>query len=65
MLDTFIATLNPMLVMFTCILIGFVLRKTKLAPENTGEVLSKVENFVFMPAQVFVTFMTYCTIESL
>ena len=40
MLDTFIATLNPMLVMFTCILIGFVLRKTKLAPENTGEVLS-------------------------
>lgn len=65
MLDTFIATLNPMLVMFTCILIGFVLRKAKLAPENTGEVLSKVENFVFMPAQVFVTFMTYCTIESL
>ena len=65
MLETFIATLIPMLVMFTCILIGFVLRKMKLAPENTGEVLSKVENFVFMPAQVLVTFMTYCTLESL
>ena len=65
MLETFIAALNPMLVMFTCILIGFVLRKAKLAPENTGEVLSKVENYVFMPAQVFVTFMTYCTVESL
>ena len=65
MLETFIAALNPMLVMFTCILIGFVLRKAKLAPENTGEVLSKVENYVFMPAQVLVTFMTYCTVESL
>lgn len=65
MLETFIATLNPMLVMFTCILIGFALRKTKVAPENTGTVLSKVENFVFMPAQVAVTFMTYCTVESL
>lgn len=65
MLETFIATLNPMLVMFTCILVGFVLRKTKVAPENTGTVLSKVENYVFMPAQVMVTFMTYCTVESL
>ncbi len=65
MLETFLATLNPMLVMFTCILIGFALRKSGLAPENTGTVLSKVENYVFMPAQVMVTFMTYCTVESL
>lgn len=65
LLETFIATLNPMLVMFTCILIGFALRKAKLAPEDTGTVLSKVENYVFMPAQVLVTFMTYCTVESL
>ena len=65
MLETFIATLNPMLVMFACILIGFVLRKSGVAPENTGTVLSKVENFVFMPAQVGVTFMTYCTVTSI
>ncbi len=65
MLETFIATLNPMLVMFACILIGFVLRKTGLAPDDTGTALSKVENYVFMPAQVLVTFMTYCTVESL
>ncbi len=65
LLQTFLATLNPMLVMFLCILIGFILRKTGLAPENTGTVLSKVENYVFMPAQVMVTFMTYCTVESL
>lgn len=65
MLDTFIATLNPMLVMFTCIIIGFLLNKTGLAPKNTGTVLSKVENYVFMPAQVMVTFMNYCTVQSL
>ena len=65
MLETFIATLNPMLVMFTCIIIGFVLRKSGVAPENTGTVLSKVENYVFMPAQVGVTFMTYCTVQSI
>lgn len=65
MLETFIATLNPMLQMFICILIGFVLRKTGLAPENTGTALSKVENYVFMPAQIMSTFMTYCTVQSL
>lgn len=65
MLETFIATLNPMLVMFTCILVGFILKKSGVAPENTGTVLSKVENYVFMPAQVMVTFMTYCTVQSL
>lgn len=65
MFETFIATLNPMLVMFTCILVGFVLKKSGVAPDNTGTVLSKVENYVFMPAQVMVTFMTYCTVESL
>ncbi len=65
MLQTFLATLDPMLVMFSCILIGFVLRKLKLVPDNTGTVLSKVENYVFMPAQVMYTFMTYCTVASL
>ena len=65
MLDTFLATLNPMLVMFACILIGFVLRKIRLVPDNTGTVLSKVENYIFMPAQVMATFMAYCTVESL
>ena len=65
MLGTFLATLEPMLVMFTCILIGFILRRSVLVPENAGTVLSKVENYVFMPAQVGVTFMTCCTVESI
>ena len=64
-MDTFLAALEPMLTMFICILIGFGLNKSGLAPENTGTVLSKVETYVFMPAQVMVTFMTYCTVSSL
>lgn len=65
MVETFLATLNPMLVMFVCILVGFALNKSGVAPSNTGTALSKVENYVFMPAQVMVTFMSYCTVDSL
>ncbi len=65
MFETFIATLNPMITMFLFVFIGFAVSKCNVTPENTGIVLSKVENYIFMPAQVFVTFMTYCTVESL
>ena len=64
MTETFFATLSPMLVMFACMLLGFALNKTKLLPENTGTVLSKLDNYVFVPALVFSTFMNYCTVDS-
>ena len=54
-----------MLVMFLCIAIGFLLRKFRLAPENTASVLSKLELYVFLPAQILVTFFNYCTVETL
>lgn len=65
MLETFGATLSPMLVMFMCMVIGYVLNKWKLAPENTASVLSKLENCVLVPALVINTFMNYCTVKSL
>ena len=43
MLQTFSATISAMLVMFLCIAIGFLLRKFRLAPENTASVLSKLD----------------------
>ena len=43
MFDVFSATLSPMLVMFLCMVIGFILNKKKLCPENTTTVLSKLE----------------------
>ena len=65
MLDTFLLTLSPMLVMFLCMLIGFVLNKANLAPKNTGAVLSRLETHILMPALIINTFTTYCTPASI
>lgn len=65
MLQTFQATLSPMLVMFLCIVIGFVLKKANLLPDSAGTVMSKLENYVFVPALIIHTFMNYCTVASL
>lgn len=64
-MKVFLATLNPMLVLFCCILIGFVLNKKRLLPENGHTVLSKLENYVLVPALTMNTFMNYCTVDSL
>lgn len=65
MLDTFFATLSPMLVMFTLMVVGFVAKKANVVPENTATVLSKLENNFFVPALMINTFMKYCTVDSL
>lgn len=65
MLQTFLVTLSTMLVMFLCMIIGFVLNKKKLIPENSDGVMSKLENYIFVPALVFSSFMDNCTVESL
>ena len=65
MLETFKATLSPMLVMFMCMVIGFVANKTHIVPKNTATVASKLENYIFVPALIISTFMNYCTVASL
>ena len=45
--------------------VGFVAKKADLVPDNTGTVLSKLENNFFVPALMINTFMKYCTVESL
>lgn len=65
MLDIFLATLSPMLMMFCCMVVGFVLNKKKLCPENTATVLSKLETYVLAPALTLNTFSQYCTVQSL
>ncbi len=65
MLETFGATLTPMLMLFACMVIGFVLNKFKILPRNAATVLSKLENFVLVPALIIKTFMNYCRVESL
>ncbi len=65
MLDSFVATVSPMLVMFLCMLTGYVLCKSRIVPENTATVLSKLEINVFLPVLVLNTFLKYCTVESI
>lgn len=64
MFETFKATLSPMLVLFLCILFGFVINKRNLMPKNSANVLSKLETYVICPCLIIENFMTYCRIES-
>ncbi len=65
MLPVLTATLSPMLMMFACMVIGFVLNKKKLCPDNTATVLSKLETYVLWPSLTLKTFSQYCTVGSL
>ena len=64
-MDLFLATLNQMGFLFLLIAIGFILIKTKILPEGSAKVLSKLESFVFIPAMVLLKFMTEFTVEKL
>ena len=65
MLNTFTATLNPMLTLFICIAVGFIVKKAKLLPEDSGTVMAKLENWIFCPALSFSTMARFCTKDSL
>lgn len=65
MSEVFLSTLSPMLMMFACMVIGYILNKKKLCPDNTATVLSKLETYVLAPALTINTFSKYCTIASL
>lgn len=61
----FTTTLTQMLVLFFLISVGYLLAKLKLVPQNAEAVLSKLENYIFMPALVMGTFMTNFTVDLL
>lgn len=65
MLESFLGALSPLLMLFLCILAGFVLNKLKLMPESTASVLSKCEKYLFMPALGYATFSKYCTVSTI
>ena len=64
-METFLPILTQMLILFAFIAIGFLLTKFKVLPENSNTVLSKLENFVFVPALVMGTFIANCTTENI
>lgn len=60
----FTSTLNQMLLLFSLIGIGFLLSRAKIVPRGTAAILSKLENFVFLPAMVVGTFAGKFTVEA-
>lgn len=59
------ATIGQMLVLFSFILLGYVLAKLKAVPDNSATVLSKMENNLFVPALVMGTFVGNFRMEKL
>jgi predicted permease len=64
-MDVFLATIVPMLVLFGCIIIGFLLKKFRILPSDSATVMSKLETYVFVPALTLSTFMTNCSFATL
>ncbi|MBE7025315.1 MAG: AEC family transporter [Ruminococcaceae bacterium] len=63
-MEIFNLTLKQMLMMFSLILVGFLLRKKSKLPENSDTVMAKMETFIFVPALSLFTQMTKCTVET-
>lgn len=61
----FSATLGQMAFLFSFIVLGFCLAKFKLIPADSETVLSRLENYLFIPALVLGTFMNYFTVQKL
>lgn len=62
-MDIFSATLSQIAFLFGFIIIGYVLAKIKVLPENSATVLSKLENNVFIPGLIIGTFIKDFTPE--
>ena len=58
-------TINQMGFLFSFILIGYMLSKAKLIPDNAQTTLSKLENYLFIPALVLGTFIDNFTVSTL
>lgn len=64
-MQTFFITLNPMLTMFLCIAIGYILRQTNILSRESGSVIAKLVTWVFAPALSFSTMANNFTVASL
>ncbi|MBE6651628.1 MAG: hypothetical protein E7613_10010 [Ruminococcaceae bacterium] len=63
-MEIFKLTLSQMLMMFTLILVGFILKKKSPLPDNSHTVMSKLETFAITPALALFTMMSKCTVKT-
>ena len=64
-MNIFSTTLNQMAFLFLLILFGFFLAKRELLPKTAAAILSKLENYLFIPALVLKTFLENFTVEKI
>ena len=64
-MTVFFATLEQTAFLFTFILVGYLLTKKKVVSPEAPVILSKLENFIFVPALVLETFIKNFTVEQL
>lgn len=57
----FNATISQMVFLFFLVVIGYILSRFKLIPENAETTLSKLENYIFIPALIMGTFVKNLT----
>lgn len=57
-------TMSQMLMMFILILVGYMLTKTKIIPDNADKTVAKIATYVFVPAMNFRSLLTNCTVEN-
>jgi len=65
MLDTFLYTLSPVLMLFLFMAIGYALNKTKVLPQGSNKTIAKLETWVFCPALSFMTMANSFRIDRL
>lgn len=63
-MDIFFITLNQMLVLFSLMLLGFVLGKKGILPKNSDTVMSKLEMYIFVPALSLSTWLKKCRVDT-
>lgn len=63
-MGVFLSTLNQMGFLILLIAAGYILVKFNFVEESGAKILSKLENYLFIPALVLSTFITNFTVES-
>lgn len=64
-MEIFTSVILQIALLFSFIIIGFILCRFRLLPEKASEVFSKLENRILMPAVVINTFRTNCTVKNI
>ena len=64
-MNIILPTVNQIAFLFGFIAIGYILMKFGIVPENSAKVLSKLDNYIFIPALVMGTFIENFTVKKI